>query len=160
MGELDGQAVRVANVTANTAELEGIDSTSFGTFTSGTAQQVSAWDTFSLATSMSSDAQTPDEIDITTLLDTQKKIAYGLLSAAKGSFGALWEATDVALVNLRTATKTKTARAFRITFADASKLVMNALVAMGDLPQLETAGAAKATCSWTIQGYGAVAYAT
>lgn len=160
MAELDGQAVRVANITAGTAELEGIDSTNFGTFTSGTAQKVATWNTFSLATAMNVDEQSVDEIDVTTLLDTQRKIAYGLLSAVKGSFNALWEATDTALVNLRAATKAKSPRVFRVTFADSSKVILNALVALGDSFQLEQGDAAKCTCSFTLQGRQMMAYST
>lgn len=160
MAELDGQAVRVANITANTAELEGIDSTTFGTFVSGTAQQVSAWDTFGLAQSLSVDEQSVDEIDLTTLADTQRKITYGLLSAVKGSIGSLWEAADVALVNLRAATKAKSSRVFRFTFADSSKAVLNSLVAIGDSFQMDQGGAAKTTCSFTLQGRQVMYYAT
>lgn len=152
MVELNGQACRIANVTIDTFALEGIDSTSFSTFSAGTAYQVSAWDTLGLAQSLNVGEQTADEIDITTLNAIQRSITYGLLSAVKGSIGALWEATDVALVNLRAATKAKSTRAFRITFADSSKAVFNALVAIGDSFQMEQGGAAKTTCSFTLQG--------
>ena len=40
MHQLDKSVCRVANVTANTFELEGVDSTGFDTFSSGTAQAI------------------------------------------------------------------------------------------------------------------------
>ena len=160
MVELDGQAVRVANTTATTAELEGIDSTSFGTFVSGTAQKVATWDAFGLAQSFSVEQQSVDELDITTLKDAQRQIAYGLLSAVKGSIEALFEAADVALVNLRTATKAKSPRVFRLTFSDSSKAVFNALVAIGDAFSMEAGGVAKTSCSFTLQGRQIMFYAS
>jgi hypothetical protein len=160
MVELDGQAVRVSNITANTADLEGINAITFGTFVSGTAQQVSTWDTFGLSTSISVDQQTPDEKDATTLIDTQRKIIYGLLSAVKGQINAQFEAADVALVNLRDATKATSPRAFRITFSNATKAIFNALVAMGDAFSMEQGEIATTTCSFTLQGRQIMFYAT
>lgn len=160
MIELDGQAVRVANVAANTFECEGIDSTDFSTFTSGVANEVTGWDTLGLATSLSVDQQTVDEIDITTLSDTQRRITYGFLSAVKGSIGSLWEAADTALLNLQNATKTKTGRAFKITFSDSSLAIFNGLVAMGDAFQMEQGQPAKTTCNFTLQGNRIVFYAS
>lgn len=152
MAEVDGQACRVANKTNDTFELEGIDSTDFGTFVSGTANEVTAWDTLGLAQTLSVDQQSADEIDITTLSDSQRQIMYGFLSPVKGSIGGLWEAADTALVNLRAATKSTTTRAFRITFADSSKAIFNSLVAVGDAFQMDQGQPAKFTCNFTLQG--------
>ena len=44
MHQLNDRVVRIANVAANTFELEGIDSTSFDTFSSGSAQEIT-WGT-------------------------------------------------------------------------------------------------------------------
>jgi hypothetical protein len=160
MSQIDGQAVRVANKTADTFELEGIDTTLFGTFTSGTATEITAWDTFGLSQELNVDEQTPDEIDVTTLLDTEKKIEYGLLSAVKGRIGSLFEATDVALVNLRDASKAKAARAWRITFADSSKAIFNSKVAIGDAFQMAQGQAGKTGVSFTLVGRQMMFYAS
>lgn len=152
MVELDEQAARITVVDPNTFTLDGIDSTGYSTFTSGVANEVTGFDTLGLAQSISVDEQSVDEIDITRLNSVQREITYGFLSPVKGSIGALWEASDTALVNLRAATKAKSARVFRVTFADGSLAIFNALVALGDAFQMDAGDVAKATCSFTLQG--------
>jgi len=160
MTEIDAQACRIANKTATTFELEGLDTTGFSTFTAGTVNKVSGLDTLGLATSISVDQQSVDEIDITTLTDNQRKIMFGFLSPVKGSISALWEAADTALVNLRAATKASSPRAFKITFADGSIAVFNALVAIGDAFQMDQGQPAKTTCNFTLQGRQIMFYAS
>ena len=162
MSELDGQAVRVDNrdTTANTFELEGLDATDFATFTSGTASVVSAWNAQGQAQDISVDEQTPDEIDVTTLKDTEKKIDYGLLSAVKGRVGELFDPTDTAQLDIRDASKAQEARAMRVTFADGQVAVLNAKVAMGDAFSLAQGQAGKTAFSFTLRGHQIVFYAS
>lgn len=161
MGDINRQAVRAKTIVAGTSFVaEGLDTTNSGSFGSGSFQVVSDWDEFGLSQTFSVDEQSVDEIDITTLKDTQRQIAYGLLSAVKGSVGSLFEASDVALVNLRAATKAKSPRAFRVTFSDSTKAIFNGLVAIGDAFSMEAGGVAKSTCSFTLQGRQIMFYAT
>ena len=67
MHQLNDRVVRVANVAANTFELEGIDTTSFDTFTSGTAEAVTFGTSITTATTVSSDGGGFDLIDTTTI---------------------------------------------------------------------------------------------
>lgn len=161
MTDVDKQAVRVKTVNAGVSFVaEGLDTTGSGAFSSGTFKKVTGWDQFGKATSISVDAQSAQENPVTTLLDTQEKIVYGNLSATKGSFGALFEPSDVASINLRAATKTKSERTFRVTFSDGQKAIWNSLVAMGDSFQMETGGVGKSTCGFTLMGRQIMYYAT
>jgi hypothetical protein len=120
--------VRAANVAANTFELEGVDSTLFGTFTSGTAALI----TFGAAASTFQDINgtggEPDEVDVTTIHDDTKKVQPGLLSALSYSFSSLWDPADAALVELNKAHITKSERAVKLTFGSAAKIYFNSFV--------------------------------
>jgi hypothetical protein len=78
MTELDGLVVRVANVAANTFELEGIDTTNFGTFTSGTAKEVLTWLTVAEATQVNFGAGQAEQLEKTRLIDRTKRYEAGL----------------------------------------------------------------------------------
>lgn len=81
MDELLGCAGSVDATAANTFNAEGLDSTSFGTFTSGTFTPVATWLTLSSATSYEIPEGSADELDATTLLDRIKQTQAGLLAA-------------------------------------------------------------------------------
>mgnify|MGYP003574654122 CR=1 FL=1 len=61
MVELDGQAVRVSAAATGVFTLEGLDTTDYSTFTSGTAYEVSAWHTMSNAQSISMPNPSPEK---------------------------------------------------------------------------------------------------
>jgi hypothetical protein len=81
MDELDGQAYRVANQTSNTFELEGINTTAYGTFTAGDAVAVSSWATLAQSTSYTIGGGDATQQNITTLLDKITKNQQGMLAA-------------------------------------------------------------------------------
>ncbi len=81
MDEILGQAVSVDATAANTFAAEGLDSTSYGTFTAGTVVPVASWLTLSSATSYEIGEGSADELDRTTLLDRIKQTEAGLLDA-------------------------------------------------------------------------------
>lgn len=149
MVELDGQAVRIANVATDTFELEGLDTTDYSTFTAGDFQTVSAWHTMSNAQSVSMPNPTPEEIDITTLIDKVKQKAYGLPEAPDGSIAALYDPELAATQEIRTATKANEDRVFRITWAGGQTTVFNALVSGGTGFDLAQNQAATATVNYT-----------
>ncbi len=85
MVEADNLVARVANVGVNTFELEGVDSTNWGTFTSGNAKEVTAWQTVASATAIDYGAGSAEEIDMTRLLDTSRRVEDGILSLPAAS---------------------------------------------------------------------------
>lgn len=157
MGEIDGQAVRVANVTANTAELEGIDSTNFGTFTSGSAVEVTAWDQFTSADDVQFDNAEAEKKDITRLIDKQRKQIFGLRPEQSATITAFYDPQEVAQANLKTATNANADRAIRITWPDGGKSIFNAYVALNPGFTLDN-DVAKTQCAITLRGWQVAEY--
>lgn len=81
MEELLGQAISVDATATNTFNAEGLDSTSYGTFTAGTVTPVATWLTLSSATSYEIPEGAADELDATTLLDRIKQTTAGLMAS-------------------------------------------------------------------------------
>lgn len=153
MVELNGVACRVANVAANTFELEGIDTTSFGTFSSGTAKEVLTWDTFASLQNIELPNQEVAKIDVTTLHDTQRQETLGLPGAVSGTMSGLFAPTEVAVTNMRNATRASSPRAFRITFETQQKAIFNADVSAGQGFSIQQNAAATASYSLTIKRF-------
>jgi hypothetical protein len=81
MAQIDGQAIRAANVAAGTLETEGLDTTTYGAFVSGNIYRAASWATLSNATDFTIGGGEADKLDATTLLDFIKKEENGLLAA-------------------------------------------------------------------------------
>ncbi len=132
MAELDGQPCRVANVAANTYELEGIDTSSFGSFTAGTVQRVSAWDRLGNAQSISASQAQANRIEITTLTDTMKQYMFGLQDSPEITASGLFDPNNVAVKNIRTASRGNLPRAVLVTFSNGTKMLFNSYCSGGD----------------------------
>lgn len=157
MGELDGQAARIAGVTATTAELEGIDSTSFGTFTSGSLTEVTAWDQFTSADDVQFDSAEAEKKDITRLIDKQRKQIFGLRPEQSATITAFYDPQEVAQANLKAATNANADRAIRITWPDGGKSIFNAYVALNPGFTLDN-DVAKTQCAITLRGWQVAEY--
>lgn len=149
MVELNGQAVRVANVATDTFELEGLDTSDYSTWTSGTAQKVTAWHTLANAQQVSMPDPTPNKLDITTLIDKSKQYAYGLPDAPDGSIQGLYDPTSTAVQAIKTATKANGDLVFCIEWAGGQFTYFNALVSGGSGFDLQQNQPATATISFT-----------
>lgn len=134
MLQLDGRVARVANQAANTWELEGIDTTLFDTFTSGSSQEITFGTTLSAAVSITASGGDFDFIDVTTIHDNVKKQIPGLANPSTFSFECIWDASDAGLVALKAASDAQAQRAFRFTFANGQKLVFTGYVGCTLLP--------------------------
>lgn len=144
MSQLNGVACRVSAVAADAFTLEGIDTTTFSTFTSGTAQKVTAFDTFSSLQSISLPNQESAKLDITTIHDNAAQETLGLAGAVSGTMTGLFSPTETAVTNIRNATRATSPRAFRITFETGAKAIFNSDVSAGqgfDLQQNSVATA-------------------
>lgn len=138
IAELDGQAVRVANVSAGVSfELEGLDSTNFGTFLTASFQVVSAWETVSKSTAINAGDAASTELDATTLIDTTRQTEFGLPGSAAGSVPVLYDPANAGMVEVKEATLNDEQRALRITFAGGQITVFNSWISGGqgfDIP--------------------------
>ena len=125
MKEANHMLVRVANKTTDTFELEGVDTTLFSTFTSGTAEEPvfgAASDTIQDVNSSGGEVK---PIDTTTIhQDTDTEIP-GNKTAISYTFGNIWDPADPALLELRKADRVKGERCVAITFASGAKVYFN-----------------------------------
>ena len=152
MWQADTKTVRVANVTANTFELEGCDSTSFDTFSSGTAQAITFGTTFSTIGDFTTSGGDFDMIDITTIHDTNKKTIPGAASAIECSGNFNWDPADAGQVAMKAASEARVLRAMKIQFSDGAKWVFTGYPGYAGNP---TGGAgAKVSSPFKIAGYG------
>lgn len=124
MFQLDGKVVRVTGVTASAFTLEGVDTTSFDTFSSGTAQKITFGTSVTTATSMSASGGDFDFIDTTTIHSAVKTQIPGLGNPITYSFDNLWDPADAGQVAMKSASDTQAIRAFKFTFGTGGPIVV------------------------------------
>jgi hypothetical protein len=152
MWQLDTKTVKVANITANTFELEGVDSTSFDTFTSGSAQEITFGYTFSSMGDFSTSGGDFEMIDITTIHDVTKKTIPGAASAVECSGNFNWDPADAGQVAMKNASEARVLRAMKIQFSDGSKWVFTGYPGYAGNPTGQAGG--KVTSPFKISGFG------
>jgi len=123
MDELLGQAISVDSTATNTFNAEGLDSTSFGTFTSGTVTPVATWLTLSSATSYEIPEGSADELDATTLLDRIKQTQAGLMASQNVQLSKLSDMQLPALAVVRAAALNDGYIIVRITLSNGERRV-------------------------------------
>lgn len=130
MHQLDQRVVRVANVSAgsDTFELEGVDTSLFDTFSSGTFQVITFGTTMTSAAGINASGGDYETADLTTIHDNTRKIAPTVASALQYTFDMFWDPADAALVALKAASDAKTTRAIKFTFADGSLFLFSGYV--------------------------------
>lgn len=136
MRQADARVFRLANVNAagNTVELEGVDSTLFDTFISGTFQVITFGTSMATVTDLSASGGGFGFIDTTTIHDAQKKQITDLPEAASYSLTNIWDLSDAALLALKAASDTQAKRAFRFTFQTGNKFCFTGYVGAGLWP--------------------------
>lgn len=136
MYQLDKRVVRVANVNGagNTFELEGVDTTLFDTFTSGTAQVITFGTTISSFASLSASGGDFAFLDTTTIHDNIKKQIPGLPNPITYNFENIWDVSDAGQVALKNASDNQLLRAFKFTFATSQKMVFTGYVGHSGTP--------------------------
>lgn len=123
MRQLNERAFRVASVATDTFALEGIDSTSFDAFTSGTAAKVTLGNTITTATSISASGGEFDMIDITTIHDNARSQMPGLPSAISFSMEHLWDVSNAGQAALKLASDNQDRRVFKFQFGAGGKII-------------------------------------
>lgn len=124
MHQLNDRVFRIANVAANTFELEGVDSTSFDTFSSGTAQLITWGTSITTCKSISSNDPGADMLDATTVHDNAKVEVPGLQGAMTYSMEHLWDPADAGQVALKAAADAQAKRAFKLTFGSGGAITV------------------------------------
>lgn len=123
MRQLNKMVCRVASAATDTFQLEGLDTTAFDTFTSGTAKKVTLGTTITTATDINVSGGETDQIDVSTIHDTVKQTKPGAANPTVVSMNMLWDPSDAGQVALKSAADSSADRAFMFTFADAAKWV-------------------------------------
>lgn len=134
MNQLDGRVVRVANVTTYTFELEGVDTSNYDTFSSGSVQKITYGTTINTLTGLSASGGDYDFIDVTTIHDTVKNQVPGPAAPGTYSFESIWDPADTGLIALKSAADAQALRAIRFTWPNGYKLVFNGYIGCSMIP--------------------------
>lgn len=124
MHQLNERVARVANQTANTFELEGIDTTLFDTFSSGTAEGITFGTSITTAASVSSGGGGFDFIDTTTIHSNAKTQTPGLPAATSYTMEHIWDSSDAGQIAMKVACDAQARRAFKFTFGSGGKIMV------------------------------------
>lgn len=123
MHQMNEKAVRVANATTDTFEAEGVDSTSYETFASGTVQVVTLGTSITSATTISASGGEFDFIDTTTIHQSAKTQIPGLPSAITYQLDNIWDMSDEGQAAMKAASDVQAKRVFRFQFGQGGKMV-------------------------------------
>jgi hypothetical protein len=152
MYEVNFIIARVANQAAGTFELEGIDSTLYNTFVSGTAKAITFGASMSTAVGLNVSGGEAEFADLTTVHDLIKRRAPTVVSAVTASIDSFWDPSNTALQQLNVASKTKTQRAIQIRFTDGTRMLGSAYVAAPLAPTGSAGEVVKTPISLEFQG--------
>ena len=149
MPELDGQVVRIASATGTDFTLEGLDTSAYTAFTSGSAAAISSWSTLTGAQNITMPNPSPAKADATTLVDTVKQYEYGLPDAPDGTITGIYRPGDTAVAKIAANTKSRTATAFKVAWSGGQYHYFNANVSGGQGFDLAQNQIATATINFT-----------
>jgi hypothetical protein len=124
MFQVNNRVVRVSAAATDNFALEGIDTTLFDTFSSGTAQKITFGTSITSATTMSSSGGTFGFIDTTTIHVNQKSQIPGLPDAATYSFENLWDPADLGQIAMKAASDAQAQLAFKFTFGTGGPIMV------------------------------------
>jgi hypothetical protein len=124
MTEINKRIFRVVGVAGADFELEGEDGTDYTAFTSGTVREITFGNSIATMTTVNSGGGEPDQLDATTIHDTQRVILYGLPAATSFTFDNIWDPSDAGLVALKAASASQGERAFRFTFGTGGRIFL------------------------------------
>jgi hypothetical protein len=134
MFQLDSVVARVANVAANTFELEGIDGSAFNTFTSGTAREVTFGYSMTNVVDVNASGGEPEFADITTIHQSIRTRVPVLTSPLTFSMTGLFDPSDDAMQELARATRAITERAIQFEFSNGNVMVFNSYPSAPGVP--------------------------
>lgn len=152
MREVDKQVVRVANETTDSFELEGVNTTGFGTFTSGTVQKITLGLTMATAVGLSGEGGEYDFEDITTLHDNKRRQTPNLPSAVSYKFENLWDVADPTLLAFKAASDAQTPLAVKFRFANGQFMIAYAMIGCSMIPVGSAQQSVKTNVVMTFEG--------
>jgi len=117
MFQVDDRVFRASAAGSNAFTLEGEDTTLYDTFSSGTAKVVTFGTVMATVRGLTAGGGDFDFIDITTVHDNIRKQIPGLPQASNYALENIWDASDAALIALKTAADNQSLIAFKLAFA-------------------------------------------
>lgn len=159
MYQVNYRVFRIASVATDSFALEGEDSTSYGTFVSGTAQKITFGTSMATLTSINASGGDFDFIDTTTIHDNIKTQVPGLPNPSTYTFESFWDPSDAGLLAMKTASDSQAQRAILFSFANGQKFTFNAYVGCSLSPTGSAQDLIKTTVVFTALG-GPKAYSS
>lgn len=123
MYQLNDRVARVKSTSGTGFTLEGVDTTLFDTFSSGTANKITFGTSITTATSITSSGGDFDFIDTTTIHGNSKSQMPGLPNPANFSFDNIWDVADAGLLAIKLASDAQAKRAFKFTFGTGGQIM-------------------------------------
>ncbi len=124
MFQLDGRVARIKTASGTGFTLEGIDTTNFDTFSSGTCAKLTFGTSITTATSLSSSGGDFDFIDTTTIHGNAKTQIPGLPNPSTYTFENIWDVSDAGLLAMKAAADAQGIRAFKFTFGAGGQIMV------------------------------------
>ena len=112
MNEVNNRVFRVDSPTTGSLNLEGENTTNYGTFSSGSFQTITYGTTLGTVRGLTASGGDYNFIDTTTIHDTIATQIPGLANPSTFTFENIWDVSDTALLALKSASDTKSVRAF------------------------------------------------
>lgn len=136
MAQLNNRIVRGANLNGagNTIELEGLNTTNFNTFTSGTLATVTFGQSLAHATDIAVSGGEWNFTDSSTIHDDVDTEIPTTTSPVKLDITYKWGMGDTAYTTMKAASDAKTKLGLLLTFADGTKWVVYGFVGCSDVP--------------------------
>jgi len=132
MPKINDRVVRVKSPSGTQFTAEGVNSTNWGTYSSGgVANEVTAFQTFDNISQLDLPDAGPDEIDVTAISDDERKIVFGHDSAQKGTLSLIADPLSAAVVEAAAAATDANRRVFRVTLQSGYVAIFNAFVSGG-----------------------------
>ncbi len=133
MYQLNDRVARVKTVSGSAFTLEGVDTTLFDTFSSGTANKITFGTSITTATTVNPSGGDFDFIDTTTIHTNAKTQLPGLPNPATYSFENIWDVSDAGLLAIKLASDAQAKRAFKFTFGTGGQIMVFLGYAGGNL---------------------------
>ncbi|HJT63072.1 MAG TPA: phage tail tube protein [Burkholderiales bacterium] len=133
MVELEGQIAKATGVSGVSVSIKGIDTTGFGTFTSGggsVAKEITAWSTLGKARSLNAGTVAPNKLDSTVLIDSDKSFVLGQNETPEVAVEALSDVFASGMIKIESSSRSGTALGFRATMSDNSTRVFRGYVSL------------------------------
>lgn len=152
MRQLNYRVVRVSAADVNTFTLEGVDSTNFDTFESGTAEEITFGASCSTLQDVNASGGEAAPILISTVHEDQDYEIPGNRSPIVMSFGSLWVPDDAALLALNAFDEIKTPCAIQIRFATGAKVYFAAFPSVSLAPTGSSGNAVQTPVALRLRG--------